>query len=126
MENAVLWLDHAKAHVIRFNRNDSEATLCHAKERHPHLHHHANSIGDGRAHIDQAFFSDVANALADTKTLLVTGPGLAKTEFVQMLREHKPVLANAVAAVETMDHPSEPELLAYARKHIRALARMKG
>ena len=89
-----------------------------------HLHHKANTIGSGHAPADKEFFGRVTDALAGAGTILIVGPAGAKTELASHLAAHAPGLSTRVAGVETVDHPSEGELLALARQFFRASDRM--
>jgi hypothetical protein len=89
-----------------------------------HIHHKANSIGSGHAAEDQAFLQAVADSVAGAGAILITGPANAKTELVKHIHRHDPKMMNAVAAVETVDHPSDGALLTYARKYFQAADRM--
>mgnify|MGYP003386028278 CR=1 FL=1 len=70
--HAVVWIDHTEAHVVMFDREHVQAQ--HIKTR--RHHRHAGKAGD-----HAAFFADVTQALAGTHEVLLTGPGLARTEF---------------------------------------------
>ena len=123
--HAVVWIDHAEAHVLHFSREDVEKQLVHGKP-HRHLHHKKNAQASGREPEDQGYYHKAAEALAGAEEILVVGPANAKTEFVKHLEAHDPMIARKVVAVETVDHPSDGQLLAYARKHFRAIDRMRG
>jgi stalled ribosome rescue protein Dom34 len=121
--HAVVWLDHAEAHVMHFSRDDVEKKLVRGKP-HTHLHHKRGATGAGHAAEDPAFFGKVIEALAGAQEILVVGPANAKTEFVKYLGQHAHDLSKKVVAVETVDHPSDGQLLAYARQHFRAIDNM--
>jgi stalled ribosome rescue protein Dom34 len=123
--HAVVWLDHVEAHVLHFTREDVQNKLVHGKP-HRHLHHKRGAQASGHAPEDPAFFRDIAAALDDAAEILVVGPANAKTEFVKHLEVHAPEMRKKVVAVETVDHPSDGQLLAYARKHFRAIDQMRG
>ena len=55
---------------------------------------------------------------------MIVGPGNAKIELVEFIRLHDPKLAKLIAGVETVDHPSDGQLVAYARKYLKAADRM--
>jgi stalled ribosome rescue protein Dom34 len=122
--HAVVWLDHAEAHVMHFTPEDVEKKLVHGKP-HRHLHHKRGSIGSGHAPEDPAFFGKIAEALAGAQEILVVGPANAKTAFVKYLDGHAHDLRAKVVAVESVDHPSDGQLLDYARKHFRAIDRLR-
>jgi stalled ribosome rescue protein Dom34 len=123
--HAVVWLDHAEAHVLHFTAEDVQNKLVHGKPQR-HLHHKRGSQASGHAAEDPAFFSKIAEALAGAQEVLIVGPANAKIEFVKYLDTHAHDLRAKVVAVETVDHPSDGQLLDYARKHFRAIDRMRG
>ncbi len=116
LNNAVVWLDHTKAQVIHFDKDasESESLTTHSTHPHPHQKH-----GDDRMNGDDntLFYKDIANALTDSQQILVVGPAEEKTAFVSYLTSKLPAIADKIKAVETVDHPSSNELLAYARQH---------
>ena len=61
----------------------------------------------------------VTDAIADAGAVLVTGPANAKTEFVKHIERHAPALGAKIAGVETIDHPTDGELVAHARKYFK-------
>jgi hypothetical protein len=52
------------------------------------------------------------------------GPANEKTELVKPIHRHAPKLMDAVVGVETVDHPSDGQLLAHARRYFKAADRM--
>jgi stalled ribosome rescue protein Dom34 len=122
--HAVVWLDHQVAHVIHFGLEESQEKTIHAAHGSAHLHHKSGSVGSGKSGGDQHFYHEIAQALRGTAEILVTGPANAKQELVKHLEEHDKAVAACVAAVQTLDHPSDGQLLAHARKHFRAADRM--
>ena len=122
--HAVVWIDHHEARVFHFGPTEVDQLVLHPHNPTRHIHHKANSIGSGNAAEDQAFFQAVAESLADAGAVLITGPANAKTELVKHIHRHDPKLMNAIAAVETVDHPSDAALVAYARKYFKAADRM--
>jgi stalled ribosome rescue protein Dom34 len=116
LNNSVVWLDHTKAQIIHFDKNasESESLKTHSTHPHPHQKHGDNHVtGDDNT----LFYKDIANALADSEQVLVVGPGEEKTAFVTYLTSTVPAVAGKIKAVETVDHPSDGQLLAFARKH---------
>jgi hypothetical protein len=63
--------------------------------------------------------------LADAGAVLITGPANAKTELVKHIHHHDPKLMNVIVGVKTVDHPSDAQLVAYARKYFKATDRMQ-
>ncbi len=73
---------------------------------------------------DAKFFDEVAAALSGTHEILIIGPAQTKQEFANFLKEKHAPLGKGIVAVETADHPSDAEVLSYARRHFKALDRM--
>lgn len=114
--NAVVWIDHTKAEVIRFDleASESESLKTHSSHPHPHQCH-----GDTHASEDDnsRFFDDIAATLTDAGAILVVGPAEEKGVFVTYLKAKVPAAAEKIKGVETVDHPSSSQLLTLARKY---------
>ena len=59
------------------------------------------------------------DAVADAGVILITGPANEKTELVKHIRKHAPELEKKIVAVETVDHPSDRQLIDHARRHFK-------
>src|SRR5258708_13428690 len=81
--HAVVWIDHHEARVIHFNGSVGEEEVVHPAHPVCHLHSKAGSPTGARAAEDPACYRDVAEALANAHTFLVTGPANAKDELVK-------------------------------------------
>ena len=123
--HAVIWIDHHEARVFHFGPAEVDQLVLHPERPTRHIHHKANSIGSGHAAEDRAFLHAVAQSVAEAGAVLITGPANAKTELVKHIHRHEPNLMNAIAAVETVDHPSDAALVAYARRYFQAADRMR-
>ncbi len=122
--HAVVWIDHHEARVFHFSPTDVERLVLHPDRPTKHIHHKANSIGSGHAAEDHAFLQAVAQSIADAGAVLVTGPANAKTELVKHISQHDPGLMKIIVGVETVDHPSDGQLVAHARRYFKAEDRM--
>jgi stalled ribosome rescue protein Dom34 len=110
--HAVLWIDHREARVFHFDRDAVERMVIHADRPSHHLKHKASGAeGD-----DRDFFEAIVAAIGASFAILITGPGNAKTEFVRYIERHKAEMLANVVGVETIDHPSDKELVAFARQ----------
>jgi stalled ribosome rescue protein Dom34 len=112
--------------MANYHSIDDEQTksVVKAHDQHEHTHIRKSPHGGHRAPDDLQFFDDVANTLAGVPEIIVIGPAQGKEEFVAFLRRKHPRIGSMVVAVESADHPTDPELLAYARKHFKVLDRM--
>ena len=114
--HAVIWIDHQEAHVMFLSEAASEAEVIKTKSSHQHLHHKGGEVGSGRLKLDEKYLHSEINAVNETKEILVIGPGSAKLELIKHAHHHDPKIAANIMGVETVDHPSDKEILAYARK----------
>jgi stalled ribosome rescue protein Dom34 len=64
--------------------------------------------------------------LEGAREILVVGPGTAKLELIKYIHRHHRDLEARVVGVETVDHPSDGQLLGYARHYFEAKDRMIG
>jgi stalled ribosome rescue protein Dom34 len=116
---AIVWIDHAQARVIVFDRDISSTRVIHPEGGTPHLHHKANSIDDGHLPENQAFLHAVGQAIAGVDAVLIAGPANAKLELMKHLARHDPLLLEKVSGVQTVDHPTDGQLLDIGRRHFR-------
>jgi stalled ribosome rescue protein Dom34 len=122
--HAVVWIDHHEARVFHFSAADVERLVLHPDHPTRHIHHKANSIGSGHAAEDQAYLHATAQSIADAGAILIVGPANAKTELVKHIHHHDPKLMSAIVAVETVDHPSDAQIVAYAKRYFKTADRM--
>ena len=121
--HSVVWIDHRAAHIFGFNWNEADRQIVRHQDA-PHMIHHKAGLGDsGHMHEDKTFLEAVAKGLVPASEILIVGPGAAKTELKKYLDTHHPDVAKKVLGVEALDHPTDGELLAFARKFFRAADR---
>ena len=123
--HAVVWLDHTEARVIHLDETAHEAHHVRSPHGKEHLHHKAGSVGAGHAGAHADFFDLVVKAVGGAQELLVVGPASAKNEFVKHATGRDARFAQRILGVENMDHPSENQLVAHARKYFLAADRMR-
>ena len=109
----VLWIDLKQAKIFQFSDEKMERRNLEASHTDHHTHRSDNL--DRQQH-ERAFFVHLAEALKDASQLLILGPGVVKHHFQSFLIEHCPVLAKRVVGCETVDHPTDPQIAALARK----------
>jgi len=123
--HAVVWIDHQKATAWHFSPTEQENTHIHAQDQHRRVHSRKSTHGGHKSPADPHFFAEVAHAISDAHEILLIGPAQSKHEFAVYLRDKYPQLGKAIVAIESADHPSDAQVLAYARKHFPALDRMQ-
>jgi hypothetical protein len=121
--HAVVWIDHQKATTWHFSPTAQEEKVVRANDPQP-VHSRKSSHGGHKTPPDHNFFDEVARELNGVHEVLVIGPAQAKHEFVTYLNEKYPQVGKAVIAVESADHPTDAQILDYARKHFTELDRM--
>ena len=117
--HAIVWIDHSEAHVMHISPDDVEKSVIHPNNVHRKLHSHA-STGSGRAPEDQKYYHHVVEALAGAEEILVVGPAQAKLQLIKHIQGHDPALMAKIVGVESVDHPSDAQLVAYARTYFGA------
>ena len=117
--HAVVWIDHQHAQVLHF---DSEPMQVQKIKAHSH---HTRQHGS-QVRTEHEFFGEVCDALADIKEVLVTGAHTTQADFRHYVEKHRAQIAPAIVGWETVDHPSDGQLAALARKFFVAHYRMAG
>ena len=113
MSLTVVWIDRENAKLFQFSSEKMERK--HVEERHADHHTHRNEAIVQQLH-ERVFFSKVVPHLNESSEVLILGPGVAKHHFQNHLNEHFPAIARKVVGCETVDHPTDPEIAAMARK----------
>ena len=97
-----------------------------------HVHRHPKGQGDRQESRQGAprrrrpsILSEVARALDDAEEVLVVGPSTAKLHFVKYVHRHDHRLESKIVGLETVDHPSDGQLVAYAKHYFEAADRLR-
>lgn len=113
----VVWLDHEEAHLIGFNREESEVSVVKSDAANKHVR--------GKTVESAHYFDELAKAIKPSAEVLVCGPGQEKLKLVKHLVKHHHDQSDKIVGVETVDHPSDGQLLAYARKYFVRVDNMR-
>lgn len=122
--HVVIWIDHKEAHLLYFDPSKNE--LIKSGSDKTHLHHKANEIGSGNAPEDHQFFHKVISTVGNVDEILVVGPGSAKKELLKHAAAQDLAIAKKIVGVETVDHPTDPQVIAYAKKYFHRVDALKG
>lgn len=122
--HAVVWLDHKEARVFHFNTEEVEKTVVHPDHPNVNLHHKSGATGSGNAKEDQHYYHEVVEALSGAEAILILGPAQAKLELFKHIQHHDKNVVEKIVAVESSDHPSDGQILKYARQYFVAVDRM--
>jgi len=113
-------MDHAEARIFGFSKDDYAGKTIHATGQTGNLHHKAGSVGPGHQDVAAGYFAAVIAELEAFDEILVMGHGTAKAEFVRHVKDHRPQLASRILGVETVDHPTDSEIVTLARKFLHS------
>ena len=117
--HAVVWTDHQSAQVLQFDAEHVQAQKVKA-----HTHHTAQHGSEVRT--QHEFFAELCTALTAIPEVLVTGSHTATADFRHYVEKHRPQLQSAIVGYEIVDHPSENQLVAMARKYFLKHDRLAG
>jgi hypothetical protein len=121
--HAAVWIDHKQARIFHFNVEGADRAVVEdhvvrdLRSRAPHT---GQRTGENKP-----FFEEVANALAGARAILIVGPAQEKDFFAKFLAEKHPAIRAHVEGVEKADHPSDGELLDFARRYVKAADHMR-
>ena len=107
---AVVLIDHHNAQVLQFD--DDHVQSQKVKSHTHYTRQHGSSV-----RTEHEFFGEVCDALAGIAGVLATGSHTAQADFRHFVDKHRPALAQHIVAWETVDHPTEGQLLALARQY---------
>lgn len=117
--HAVVRIDHQSAEVLQFDAEHVQAQKVKA-----HTHHTAQHGSAVRT--EHEFFGHVCDALEGIPEVLVTGSQTARADFRHYVEKHRPQIAKQVVGYETIDHPTQNQLVALARQYFLKHDRMSG
>lgn len=120
--HAAVWLDHSEARIFHIAKDGFDETVIQTEKPHRKLHRKSGpgAVSGRRAHVDPAYYEDISKELAESQEILVLGPSTAKLELIRYIHKHHAALGEKVIGVETVDHPSDRQLVGYARRYFEA------
>jgi len=113
-QHALLWIDSHEAKVFRFTAETIDTSTFARHNRHVRRHPHSTAPHEHPAD-SQSYYHEVARALDGAGDVLVVGPANAKLELMKHIQRHDRGLEARIVGVETVDHPTDGQLVAYAR-----------
>jgi len=117
--HAVVWTDHRTAQILEF---DKEHVIAHKIREHRHYTaQHGSEVRD-----EHVFLGLICDALEGVGEVIITGPSTALAGFRHYAEKHRPAVAALVLAYEAVDHPTDKQLVALARRHFLPHDQMTG
>ena len=117
--HAVAWLDHQHAQILQFDPDHVESRRIKA-----HTHHTRQHGSQVRS--EHEYFGQICDALEGISEVLVTGSKTATTDFRHYVEKHRATLKAHILDYESVDHPSDRQLVALAREYFLKADRMRG
>lgn len=108
MSYVVCWIDTHDAKIFTFSPEKVEKNELHIKKE---------------DHGTDHFYHRVAEALMPAVEILLVGPGVGKNQFMHHVESHHThgSLIKKVKGIENMDHPTDNQIVAHARKFFKHL-----
>jgi hypothetical protein len=117
--HAVVRTDHQSAEIVQFDADEVSARTIEAHTHHAHHHH-------GGVRTEHAFFGRVCDALDGIPEVFLTGTHTAVDDFRHYVDMHRPQLKRHIVGYEVVDHPTQNQLVALARKFFAHYNLMEG
>ncbi len=117
--HAVVWVDHHHAQVLHLDSASMEVQKIAAHSHHTRQH-------GSQVRTEHEFFGEVCDALSNIKEVLVTGSHTAQADFRHYVDKHRAHISPRIVGWETVDHPTDGQLAALARRFFVKHDRMAG
>ena len=117
--HAVAFVDHLSAEVLQFGSEHVVESKVHQHLKFTREHHSG-------VRTEHEFFGKVCDALDGIAEVLVVGGHTGLADFRHYVDKHRPLTAKRVVAYDVVDHPSENQLVALARKYFVGYDQMVG
>jgi stalled ribosome rescue protein Dom34 len=116
MSAYTVWIDSREAKIFKMAATSLEAQHVHTHGKH-HGESHSKHAG---SHDAEKLYKEAAKIVHDASELLLVGPGDSKVHFKAYLEKHfGGTLAKKVVGMETMDHPTDNQIVAQARRFFK-------
>ena len=117
--HAVVQIDHQTAQILQFDAEHVQAQKI--KSHSHHTKQHGSAV-----RTEHEFFGEVCDALAGIPEVLLVRNRTALADFRHYVDKHRPQVAGQIVGSETVDHPTEGQLIAFARQYFVKYDRMAG
>lgn len=117
--HAVVQINHQNAQILQFDAEHVQAQKVKA-------HSHHTAYHGSKVRTEHEFFAEVCDGLAGIAEVLATGSKTSLADFRHYVEKHRPALAPHIVAYESVDQPTEKQLVAMARKYFLKYDRMNG
>lgn len=119
MFHAVLSIDHHEAQVLQFDAEHVQAQRVRAHSK--HTRQHGSTVRN-----EHEFYAEVCDALQGIAEVLVVGSRTGLADFRHYVEKHRTQCGKQIVGYETIDQPTEGELVAMARRYFQKYDLMAG
>jgi stalled ribosome rescue protein Dom34 len=121
-QHVAVWIDHKEARIFHIAAEKNDEVSVTVPLHHLHRKHPRGAEGVKEHPEDtKRFFHEVVGALESAEELLIVGPSTAKLDLIRYIHQHAHALEPRVVGIETVDHPSDGQLVAYARTYFKRI-----
>jgi|SRR5688500_15160119 stalled ribosome rescue protein Dom34 len=121
-KHTAVWIDHQEARIFHIDPATLDAeTVMESLQN----SHHKHGSAKGHPEDDKRFFHDVSKALEGTDDVLIVGPSTGKLAFLKYVQKHDHALEPRIVGIETVDHPTDAQLVAYATTYFKRTDRLQ-
>ncbi len=117
--HAVAFVDHQCAQVLQF---DSMLVV----ERKVHEHFKFTRQHHSGVRTEHEFFGEACDAFDGIAEVLVVGGHTGLADFRNFVTKHRPLAAKRIVDYEVVDHPTQRQLVALARRYFVQYDHMNG
>ncbi len=117
-QHAIVFIDHEHAKIFHVDVGDPKGAALTEAAHHTTAARHKT---DGKATHDHKLFDAVIAGVKNIGEILVVGPGTAKSELMHHVEKTAKQLVPRVVGVEAVDHPTDKQLVALAKKKFKAI-----
>jgi stalled ribosome rescue protein Dom34 len=115
-------MDHHEARIVDVDAQGFDEAVIGAPYH--HVHRHPRGATEEHHHPDDLhrLFREVADALRDAEEILVVGPSTTKLQFLRYLHAHAPAVDRKIVGLESIDHPTDRQFVAYVKQYFHLSA----
>jgi len=124
--HVAVWIDHHEARIFHIDASKPEEQMLQAPAHHVHRHPKGPTAEHNHPEDLRHFFEAVSRELRSAERVLVVGPSTAKLQLIRYAHDHDATLQSRIVGIETVDHPTDRQLVAYAKAYFAADDRMHG
>ena len=108
--HAVVWIDHHRAQVLQFDAASVQVQKV-------QTHRHDTKQHGSAVRAEHEFYDEVCDELEDLQAMVVAGGPIPLADFRHYVEKQRPAIGTQIVAWETVDHPTEGELVAFGRHY---------